>query len=78
MRDILLQRDAKSWAFVCGDTFIGPDGNEYPGQEFDHKIYFEWFKGGKHENRVRIYITPTPPGFNTNPPKPPAPPPPES
>lgn len=50
------------------------------GKNFEHKLFFEWFLGGKANrvNMVRIYINETPPQFNPNPPRPPAPPPPES
>ncbi|MFC0772273.1 hypothetical protein [Terrimonas alba] len=57
-----------------------PEWKEYPTKDFEHKIYFEWFseeKGGK-KDKIRIYISFTPPEYNVDPPKPPAPPPPES
>jgi len=56
-----------------------PDGKEYPDRNFEHKIYFEWFKGkGVNDDQVRIYINETPPPYNANPTPPPPPPPPES
>jgi hypothetical protein len=56
-----------------------PDGKEYPDRNFEHKIYFEWFKGkGVNDDQVRIYINVTPAAYNANPTPPPPPPPPES
>ncbi len=49
----------------------------YPKADFEHKIYFEWFKK-EGIDKVRIYINTTPKQFNPNPPPPPPPPPPES
>ncbi|CAN5525128.1 hypothetical protein BH10BAC3_BH10BAC3_21630 [soil metagenome] len=55
-----------------------PEWKEYPpDSKFEHRIYFEWFNL-KGKDKVSVYINPTPPEFNTNPPKPPPPPPPES
>jgi hypothetical protein len=57
----------------------GLDGKVYPDVNFEHKIFFEWFKGkGVNNDEVRIYINITPLEYNSNPPPPPAPPPPES
>ena len=63
---------------VYPDTYKTPDNKEYKSVHFEHKIYFEWYKEKGNKDKVRIYINPTPPELNTNPPKPPPPPPPES
>jgi len=62
---------------VYPEKYIGHDGKEYLSKDFEHKIYFEWYKE-KGRDIVRIFINSTPDVLNTNPPPPPKPPPPES
>jgi hypothetical protein len=59
------------------DTYKDSNNQDHKSVDFQHKIYFEWFKL-KGKDKVSIYINPTPPELNANPPPPPEPPPPES
>ncbi|WP_276501201.1 hypothetical protein [Terrimonas pollutisoli] len=67
------------------DLYLKYYGENHDKKVFEHKIYFEWFGKGDIKlnedsteiaEKVTIYITPTPPDLNPDPPDPPGGPPP--